>query len=89
VIAAFLLGVMDGRTRFRSVGRSQILKLKVLCGALFFLFSVGLTLTVWLWGSDGLAGPVVAIVLAVLAFICSLVLGVFGARLMNAAFPGK
>jgi uncharacterized membrane protein/phage FluMu protein Com len=89
VIAAFLLGVMDGRTRFRSVGRSQILKLKVLCGALFFVFSVGLTLTVWLWGSDGLAGPVVAIVLAVLAFICSLVLGVFGARLMNAAFPGK
>lgn len=89
VLGAFLLGVLDGRTRFRSVGRSQILKLKVLYGALFFVFAVGLTLTVWLWGPDLAAGLVVAIVLAVLAFACSTVLGVFGTRLVNAAFPGK
>jgi rRNA maturation protein Nop10 len=89
VIAAFLLGVMDGRTRFRSVGRSQILKRKVLYGLLFFAFSAGLTLTVWLWGPGSAAGPALAIALAVLAFACSVVLGVYGTRLTNAAFPGK
>jgi hypothetical protein len=32
---------------------------------------------------------VAAILLAVLAFVCSTVLGVFGTRLTHAAFPGK
>jgi O-antigen/teichoic acid export membrane protein len=89
VIAAFLLGVMDGWIRFRSVGRSEILKLKVLFGALFFLFAAGLTLTVWLWGLGSAAALVVAVVLAAFAFVCSTVLGVFGTRLTSAAFPGK
>ena len=86
---AFLLGVLDGRTRFRSVGRSQILKRKVLYGSLFFAFSAGLALTVWLWGPASVAGPALSIVLAALAFACSVVLGTYGARLNNAAFPGK
>jgi O-antigen/teichoic acid export membrane protein len=89
VLAAFLLGVMDGRTRFRSVGRSQILKMKVLYGALFFVFAVGLTLAVWLWGAGSVAGLIAAIVLAALAFASSTVLGLLGTRLLNAAFPGK
>ncbi len=89
VLATFLLGLMDGRIRFRSVGRSQVLKQKVLYGSLFFVFAVGLTLTVWLWGLDGTASLAAAAVLAVLTLACSTVLGLFGTRLLNAAFPGK
>jgi hypothetical protein len=89
VLATFLLGLLDGRTRFRSVGRSQILKRKVFYGSLFLAFSVGLALTVWLWAPGGAAGPALAIALAVLAFACSTVLGVYGTRLTNSAFPGK
>jgi len=89
VLATFLLGLLDGRTRFRSVGRSQILKRKVLYGLLFFAFSAGLALTVWLQGPASAAGPALAVVLAVLAFACSVVLGAYGSRIINSAFPGK
>ena len=40
VIVSFLLGVKDGIVRFRSVGRSEILKKKVLFGLLYFAFAL-------------------------------------------------
>ena len=89
VLATFLLGLLDGRTRFRSIGRSQLLKRKVLYGLLFFAFSAGLALTVWLAAPASTAGPALAVALAVLAFACSVVLGAYGVRLINSAFPGK
>ncbi len=89
VLATFLLGLLDGRTRFRSVGRSQILKRKVLFGILFLAFSIGLALSVWLQAPPSAAGPALALVLAVLAFACSVVLGAYGSRILNSAFPGK
>jgi O-antigen/teichoic acid export membrane protein len=89
VLATFLLGLLDGRTRFRSVGRSQILKRKVLFGILFLAFSSGLALSVWLQAPPGAAGPALALGLAVLAFACSVVLGDYGSRILNSAFPGK
>ena len=89
VLATFLLGLLDGRTRFRSVGRSQILQRKVLFGVLFFAFSIGLALSVWLQGPASAAGAALALVLAVLAFACSVVLGAYGVRILNSAFPGK
>jgi O-antigen/teichoic acid export membrane protein len=89
VLASFLLGLLDGRTRFRSVGRSEILKKKVIYGLLFLVFSAGLTLVVWLQAPSGAAGSALAVVLAVLAFVCSVVLGGYGGQILNSAFPGK
>jgi uncharacterized membrane protein len=89
VIAAFLLGVKDGITRFRSVGRSDILKRKVLFGLLYFAFAVALPLVVWLWGVDG-AGPLAtALALSAAGLACNVVLSLLGVPLLCSAMPGK
>ena len=89
VIAAFLLGVKDGRVRFRSVGRSEILKKKVLFGLLYFLFALALPLVVWLWGVDGTAPLAVALALSVAGLACNVVLSLLGTAVLTAAMIGK
>ena len=89
VIAAFLLGVKDGRVRFRSVGRSEILRKKVLFGLLYFLFALALPLVVWLWGVDGAAPLAVALALAAAGLACNVVLSLLGTAVLNAAMIGK
>jgi hypothetical protein len=89
VIAAFLLGLKDGTVRFRSVGRSEILKKKVLFGLLFFALSLALPLVVWLWGVDGPAPLAVALALSAAGLACNVVLSLLGTSVLNSAMPGK
>lgn len=89
VIVAFLLGVKDGIVRFRSVGRSEILKRKILFGLLYFLFALALPLVVWLWGVQT-AGPLaVALALSAAGLACNVVLSLLGVPLLCSAMPGK
>jgi Rubrerythrin, rubredoxin-like domain len=89
VVAAFLLGVKDGIVRFRSVGRSEILKRKILFGLLYFAFAVALPLVVWLWGVDGAAPLAVALALSAAGLACNVVLSVLGISMLHSAMPGK
>jgi hypothetical protein len=89
VVAAFLLGVKDGTVRFRSVGRSEILKRKVLFGLLYFAFALALPLVVWLWGVGGAAPLAVALALSAAGLACNVVLSVLGISVLNSAMPGK
>jgi hypothetical protein len=89
VIAAFLLGVKDGIVRFRSVGRSEVLKKKVLFGLLYFLFALALPLVVWLWGVAAAAPLVVALALTAAGLACNVVLSLLGSSVLNSAMPGK
>jgi uncharacterized membrane protein len=89
VLAAFLAGVADGKTRFRRIDRSQILKRKILFGILFFACSVALTLLIWLGAFDSTALTVLSVVAAAGGLAFSLVLGVLGSGITNSAFPGK
>lgn len=89
VVAAFLLGLKDGVARFRSVGRSEILKKKVLFGLLYFLFALALPLVVWLWGVEGAAPLGLALALSAAGLACNVVLSLLGTSVLSSAMPGK
>jgi hypothetical protein len=89
VIASFLLGVKDGIVRFRSVGRSEILKKKVLFGLLYLAFALALPLVVWLWGVEGPAPLAVALGISAAGLACNVVLSLLGISVLHSAMPGK
>jgi len=89
VLLAFLVGLLDGKTRFRKIGNSHILKTKIVLGIILFVLSVGLALVVW---SKGFVDPVYtvsSIVIDVAVLVCIVVLSLLGTSISNAAFPGK
>jgi uncharacterized membrane protein/rubredoxin len=65
--AAFAAGVIDGRTRFKGIRRSPILRRKLIIASLLVLSSLGAALRLWLGeGSESKTIPV--IILALVAF---------------------
>jgi uncharacterized membrane protein len=88
VLAAFLLGLLDGKIRFRQLNRSQILKKKMTYGSLFFLFSIGLAVFVWLVGIGSVVLTSIAVVLAAVTVGCTVMLALLGVQILNAALPG-
>ena len=88
VLIAFLVGLLDGKTRFRRLDRSHILKRKILWGSLFFVFSVGLALSVWLGVLGDVVTTSVAVALAAGGVACTVVLSLLGTQILNSAFPG-
>jgi uncharacterized membrane protein/rubredoxin len=88
VLIAFLAGLLDGKTRFRRLDRSHILKTKIVYGSLFFVFSVGLALLVWLAGLGSVLLISIAAILAAAGVACSVVLALLGMQILNSAFPG-
>jgi uncharacterized membrane protein/rubredoxin len=88
VLIAFLAGLLDGKTRFRRLDRSHILKTKIVYGSFFFVFSVGLALLVWLAGLGSVLLISIAAILAAAGVACSVVLALLGMQILNSAFPG-
>lgn len=88
VLIAFLVGLLDGKTRFRRLGRSHILRTKIVYGSLFFILSVGLSLSVWLGGLGSIPLISLAATLAAVCVACTVVLALLGMQILNAAFPG-
>jgi hypothetical protein len=89
VIAAFVLGWIDGVTRFRKIRNSRILKTKILYGSLLFVFSVALMLVNWVVPATVFTATLISIFLAIGAAIFALLQGLLGSSIMNAAFPGN
>jgi uncharacterized membrane protein/rubredoxin len=86
--AAFAAGVVDGRTRFKSIRRSPILRRKLIFGSLLILSSLGATLQLWRGGvSESRNLPV--IVLALIAFLSSFSLGLLGNKITGSEMPGS
>lgn len=85
--ASFGAGLIDGRTRFKRIRRSPILKRKLVLASLLFLSSLGTALLLWLNGAPN-SGTLPIIMLAVVAFICSLGLGLLGNKITNSEMPG-
>jgi uncharacterized membrane protein/rubredoxin len=88
VLIAFLAGLLDGKTRFRRLDRSHILKSKMLYGSIFFVLAVGLALLVWLGGLGSVTLICIAVTLAAGGVACSVVLALLGMQILNSAFPG-
>ena len=88
VLIAFLVGIIDGRTRFRRIRNSLILKRKILFGSFFLLFSIGLALSLWLGGLGTVLLNSVAVLLSAAGVFCTVALSLLGTQILNAAFPG-
>lgn len=88
VLVAFLVGLLDGKIRFRRFKNSYILRRKILFGSLFFIFSVGLALFLWLVGLGSVITTSITAILAALGVTCTVILSLLGTQILNAAFPG-
>ena len=88
VALSLLAGWLDGRVRFKKIGRSLILKRKLALAFLFLLFSIALALLVWLKGGADSGMLALIILFALAAFVCSFLLGLLGTRIYNSEWPG-
>jgi len=88
VVISYVVGVVDGRIRFRRVRQSRILKKKILYASLFLVVSIGLALSLWLGGLGTVLLNSIAIVLAAASVGFTIVLALLGIQILNAAFPG-
>jgi hypothetical protein len=88
VVISLLAGWLDGRVRFKKIGRSLILKRKLALAFLFLLFSIALALLIWLKGMTGPGMSALIILSALAAFICSFLLGLLGTKIYNSEWPG-
>ncbi len=88
-VIAMLMGVVDGRTRFRKIKNSEILKTKIVYGSILFVFSLGLVIDVWLKGFSEILYTLALIILAAGAVAFSAILALLGMSITNSAFPGK
>jgi small-conductance mechanosensitive channel/rubredoxin len=88
VLVGFLLGLLDGHTRFRRLDRSQILKKKMIYGSIFFVFAVGLAVFLWLIGIGSVPLTSIAVVLSAVTVGCTVMLAILGVQILNASLPG-
>jgi len=86
VIISAAAGLFDAKIRFRKV-TTQLLKYKIFISSLFIVFSsVNLYLALLAPLSSGILEGM--LILAFACFICSFLLGLIGARLLESKFPG-
>jgi|WetSurMetagenome_2_1015567.scaffolds.fasta_scaffold140836_2 uncharacterized membrane protein len=86
VLGAALLGILDGIVRFRHIGRSQMLKRKIIYGSVFLAVSIPIAILVWL---DSSIAQVFIVILSLITAVCAIQLGLIGMRLDDNALPGK
>jgi uncharacterized membrane protein len=89
VAAAFTVGWIDGKIRFRKIRNSEILKKKILYACLLFVLSLGLTFVVWIGEFSSVVASSGAILLSSILFVLVFILGLLGTSVTEAAFPGK
>jgi hypothetical protein len=89
VLLAFLVGLLDGTTRFRHIKNSRILKVKITVGVIYFVLSVALALLVWLKGFGGPVFTWAAVLLDAVCVGCTIILSLLGTSILNSAFPGN
>ena len=85
--ASMAAGIFDGRTRFKKIRRSPILKRKLVLSSLLFITSAALAPVLWL-GSGPEANEIPVIALALIGFFCSLGLGSLGIKVATSEMPG-
>jgi uncharacterized membrane protein len=84
-IAAILTGLIDGKTRFKTI-KTQILKRKIVLGALLLLLSVINAIIVNTTGTEESIIPL--LIISIVCVICEVFLGNLGSSLMESRLPG-
>ena len=88
VIAAGIVGWLDGRVRFHKIRNSMILKRKIVYAIILFVISVALAVTIWTGGIRTWV-YVLGTLLSLAGVVLIYLLGLLGTSIVGAAFPGK
>jgi rubredoxin len=88
VIMSAIVGIIDGKIRFRKIKNSAILKKKIVAASALFALLTAQTVVIWTSGFSG-AGIGIAAALAAIAIGVIVYLALLGTSLMEAAFPGN
>ncbi len=86
VLGAGLLGILDGRKRYRKIRNSLMLKQKLIYAGAFLVLS--LPIAVFVWPSQS-AFTVLVAFLSALSVFCAIKLGMIGMDLDDSALPGR
>ena len=89
VLVAFLIGLLDGKARFRKIGNSRILKVKILLATVLFVLSLALAILIWIKGFSDPMLTLLYIFIDLAALTCVVWLSLLGVSIMEAALPGK
>jgi hypothetical protein len=87
VVLSIITGLFDGKIRFRKV-TTPFLKKKIILGALLLIISIGLAFVAFSGGFPLSPMREYFTVLTIIAVACDVGLGLIGAHLMEAKFPG-
>jgi len=86
VLGAALLGLLEGKIRFRRIRNSQLLKKKIVYASALLAVSIPISILVW---SDGTLPRMMTVLLGLVAVVFSVLLGLIGDILDNNAMPGQ
>jgi hypothetical protein len=87
IILSLLTGILDARIRFRRL-TTPFLKTKIITGLVFFITSIILAVVAFTMQLETTSVMELFTVLTIIAAGCSFPLGIIGAKLMEAKFPG-
>jgi uncharacterized membrane protein len=89
VILGAAVGWLDGTVRFHKIGKSKILKRKILYAAFLFVVSSALAVVVWAGDLKSSGVTLAAVLLSGLTVFLVYALGALGMSIRGSAFPGK
>lgn len=84
---AFLAGLFDGHTRFRRVN-TEILTKKIILGVIFIILSLMALVITQMYNLDSPSTVYLLIGIFGGCLVCNMFLGLLGASILNAKFPG-
>lgn len=87
IILSLLTGILDAKTRFRKL-TTPFLKMKIFIGSAFFIVSIAIAIVALTMQPAATSVMELLIGLTIVAVGCSVPLGIIGAKLMEAKFPG-
>jgi uncharacterized membrane protein len=89
VIGTILLGILDGKIRFRKIKNSQILKRKIVYGIILLAVTAVLAAIIWIDQFTSVGWSIIAALLAAAAVVLVYLLGLLGMSIREAIFPGN
>ncbi|HPV42111.1 MAG TPA: rubrerythrin [Spirochaetota bacterium] len=86
VAAAFICGVIDGKTRFKRL-TTPYLKRKISAASVLLLLSAAMAVTVFIYGTE-YPGRLILLLLSLGCIACEIYLAEIGKTLINSKLPG-
>ena len=82
-------GYLDGKTRFRKLKNSLILRRKIVYASIFLAVAIVMPVIVWSFGLNTVLLNAAVIILAAIALGMVAILSLLGTSIIEASFPGN